>query len=113
MYEPIAMWDGASVGMEFDKILGIGIDSKGKVYATAGKGEKGVLVFDADGKVVDSWGKGFESKHGRRLIADKVWGTDRQRQLVMEYTIDGKLLRTLRTDGKSGLRENEVNKNWA
>jgi len=56
MYEPVAIWDTASVGVELDKILGIGIDSKGRVYATAGWGEKGVLVFNAAGKVVDSWG---------------------------------------------------------
>ena len=110
MYEPVAIWDGASVGVELDKILGIGIDSKGRVYATAGKGEKGVLVFNAAGKVVDSWGKGFVDKHGLRVIDDKVWVTDRERHIVMQFTPDGKLVRTLGTDGKSGLGENEFNK---
>ncbi|MBL7152698.1 MAG: 6-bladed beta-propeller [Phycisphaerae bacterium] len=110
MYEHVATWDAASVGVELDKILGIGIDSKGRVYATAGAGEKGVLVFDAAGKVVDSWGEGFVDKHGLRVIDDKVWVTDRERQIVMEFTLDGKLLRTLGTEGKSGLGENEFNK---
>jgi DNA-binding beta-propeller fold protein YncE len=110
MYEPVAIWDGASAGMEFDKILGIGIDSKQRVYATAGKGEKGVLVFNANGKVIDSWGEGFVSKHGLRVIDDKVWVTDRERQIVVEFTLDGKLLRMLGTDGRSGVGENEFNK---
>jgi DNA-binding beta-propeller fold protein YncE len=110
MYEPVAIWDGAGAGMRFDKILGIGIDSKGRVYATAGWGEKGVLVFNADGKVVDSWGKGFVSKHGLRVIDDKVWVTDRERHIVMQFTLDGKLVRTLGTDGGSGLGDNEFNK---
>jgi DNA-binding beta-propeller fold protein YncE len=110
MYEHVATWDTASVGAELDKILGIGIDSKGRVYATAGKGEKGVLVFDADGKVVDSWGKGFVDKHGLRVIDDKVWVTDRERHIVMQFTLDGKLSRTLGTDGRGGLGENEFNK---
>ena len=110
MYEPVAIWDTANVGVELDKILGIGIDSKGRVYATAGKGEKGVLVFDAAGKVVDSWGKGFVDKHGLRVIDDKVWVTDRERHIVMQFTPDGKLVRTLGTDGRSGLGENEFNK---
>jgi DNA-binding beta-propeller fold protein YncE len=109
MYKPVATWDAASTGIELDKILGIGIDSKGRVYATAGKGENGVLVFNADGKVVDSWGKGFVSKHGLRIIDDKVWVTDRERHIVMEFSLDGKLLRTLGTDGKSGLGKNEFN----
>ena len=110
MYEPVAIWDTASVGVELDKILGIGIDSKGRVYATAGKGEKGVLVFDADGKVVDSWGGGFVDKHGLRVIDDKVWVTDRERHIVMQFTLDGKLVRTLGTDGRSGLGDSEFNK---
>ena len=110
MYEHVATWDAASVGTELDKILGVGIDSKGRVYATAGKGKKGVLVFDAEGKVVDSWGEGFVDKHGLRVIDDKVWVTDRERQVVMEFTLGGKLLRTLGTEGKSGLGENEFNK---
>lgn len=109
MYKPVAIWDAASTGMELDKILGIGIDSKGRVYATAGKGENGVLVFNANGKVIGSWGKGFVSKHGLRVINDKVWVTDRERHIVMEFTLDGKLLRTLGTDGKSGLGTNEFN----
>jgi sugar lactone lactonase YvrE len=109
-YEHVATWDSASAGVELDMILGIGIDSKGRVYATAGTGEDGVLVFDADGKIVDSWGKGLVSKHGLRVIDDKVWVTDRERQVVMEFTLDGKLLRTLGTEGKSGLGDNEFNK---
>ena len=109
VYEPVAVWDADSAGMELDKILGIGVDSKGRVYATAGKGDEGVIVFDPAGKVVDSWGEGFVSKHGLRVIDDKVWVTDRERQIVMEFTLDGKLLRTLGTDGKSGLGENEFN----
>jgi DNA-binding beta-propeller fold protein YncE len=109
MYKPVAIWDAASTGMELDKILGIGIDSKGRVYATAGKGENGVLVFNADGKVVDSWGRGFISKHGLRVIDDKVWVSDRERHIVMEFSLDGKLLRSLGTDGKSGLGTNEFN----
>jgi DNA-binding beta-propeller fold protein YncE len=109
MYKPVAIWDAASTGMELDKILGIGIDSKGRVYATAGKGENGVLVFNANGKVIGSWGKGFVSKHGLRVINDKVWVTDRERHIVMEFTLDGKLMRTLGTDGKSGLGANEFN----
>jgi len=110
MYEPVAIWDGPGADMEFDKILGIGIDAKGRVYATAGKGENGVLIFDPAGKVVDSWGKGFIDKHGLRVIDEKVWVTDRERHLVMQFTLDGKLLMTLGTDGKSGLGPNEFNR---
>lgn len=110
MYKHVATWDAASAGVELDKILGIGIDSKGNIYATAGVGDKAVLVFNSTGKIVDSWGRGFVDKHGLRVINDKVWVTDRERHVVTQFTLDGKLLRTLGTEGKSGLGENEFNK---
>jgi len=110
MYEHIATWDAASAGVELDKVLGIGLDSKGRVYATAGAGDKAVLVFDPAGRIVDLWGQGFVDKHGLRVIDDKVWVTDRERHVVVQFTLDGKLLRTLGTEGKSGLGENEFNK---
>ncbi len=110
MYEHVATWDAASAGTELDKILGIGIDSKGRVYATAGAADKAVLVFDSAGKIIDSWGQGFVDKHGLRVIDDKVWVTDRARHVVMQFALDGKLLRTLGTEGKSGLGVNEFNK---
>ncbi len=109
-YEHVATWDSGSTGVELDMILGIGIASPGRVYAPTGKGEDGVLVFDTDGKIIDSWGKGLVSKHGLRVIDDKVWVTDRERQVVMEFTLDGELLRIFGTEGKSGLGENEFNK---
>ncbi len=108
-YRPTAIWDSKTVGTELDRILGIGIDGQGKVYATAGMGEDAVLVFDSTGKVVDSWGKGFVSKHGLRVFGQRVWVTDRQRHVVTEFTLDGKPLRTLGTEGKPGLAGNEFN----
>ena len=50
-YSPAGVWDGSGNGVELDRILGIGIDSKGRVYAPAGKDS--VVVFSADGKIVD------------------------------------------------------------
>ena len=110
MYKPTAVWDAAHTGTELDKILGIGLDNQGRVYATAGKGDKGVLVFDGAGRVVDAWGEGFADKHGLRIFGDRVWVTDRQRHIVMEFTLDGRLLRTLGTDGHSGPADNQFDK---
>ncbi len=107
MCEPTALWDSTHTGTELDKILGIGIDTHGRVYATAGKGSRGVIVFDSDGKVIDAWGEGFIDKHGLRVIDNHVWVTDRQRHLVMQFTLDGQLFRCLGTDGQNGLDNNQ------
>lgn len=109
-YSPAGVWDGSKDGIEFDKIRGIGIDSKGRVYATAGKGKKGVVVFSPDGKIIDTWGKGFKAKHGLRVFDDKVWVTDTKKHVVHQYTLDGKLLMTLGTENKSGTGNNEFNR---
>lgn len=73
-YSPAGVWDSLQDGVALDRILGIGIDSKGRVYASAGKDS--VVVFSADGKVLDTWGAGFEGKHGLRIFDDKVWVTE-------------------------------------
>ena len=109
-YEPAGVWDGSTDGVALDRTLGIGIDSKGRVYAPAGKGKDGVVVFSANGKILDTWGAGLEGKHGLRVFNDKVWVTELNDHVVRQYTLDGKLLMTLGTEGVSGNSENEFNK---
>ncbi len=107
-YSPAGVWDGSGDGVELDRILGIGIDSKGRVYAPAGKDS--VVVFSADGKILDTWGSGFEGKHGLRIFDDKVWVTELKDHVVRQYTLDGELLMTLGTEGVSGVGEKEFNR---
>jgi DNA-binding beta-propeller fold protein YncE len=107
-YAPAGIWDGSSDGIAFDRTLGIATDSQGRVYAPAGKDS--VIVFSADGKILDTWGKGFKGKHGLRIFDDKVWVTELKNHVVRQYTLDGKLLMTLGTKGKSGTGKNQFNK---
>ena len=107
-YSLAGVWDSLPGGVALDRILGIGIDSKGRVYAPAGKDS--VVVFSADGKVLDTWGEGFEGKHGLRIFDDKVWVTELTDHVVRQYTLDGKLLMTLGTEGVSGTGNNEFNR---
>jgi DNA-binding beta-propeller fold protein YncE len=79
------------------------VDSAGNVYmAQRGPHADPIVVFDAKGKYIRSWGKGlFSIPHGLRVDRnDHVWVTDTGYHLVMEFTNDGKLVRTLGTKGK-------------
>lgn len=107
-YESAGVWDGSRDGIALDRMLGIGIDSKGRVYAPAGKDS--IVVFSADGKILDRWGSGFKGKHGLRIFDDKVWVTELKDHVVRQYTLDGKLLMTLGTEGVSGTGDNEFDK---
>ena len=107
--EPDTMPDG----WKFGRVSGVGVDSSGDVYV-AQRGAKAdpIVVFDSKGKYLRSWGKGlFRTPHGLRI--DKgghVWVTDVDYHLVMEFTNDGKLLRTLGTKGKPGATKDTFNR---
>jgi DNA-binding beta-propeller fold protein YncE len=93
--------DGLSLG----RISAVAVDSAGDVYAfQRGAKVDPILVFDANGKFLRSWGRGFfGNPHGIRVDADDhVWVTDSGDHQVLEFTKEGRLLRTLGIRGKSG-----------
>ena len=92
-------------GWKFGRVSAVALDSAGNVYVFH-RGAKAdpVVIFDPQGKFLRSWGKGvFSNPHGIRIDKhDHVWVTDTGHHLVMEFTTEGKLLRTLGTKGKAG-----------
>lgn len=92
-------------GWKFGRVSAVAVDSAGNVYAfQRGLKADPMVVFDPKGKYLRSWGKGmFGSPHGLRIDANNhVWVTDTGLHLVMEFTTEGQLLRTLGTKGKPG-----------
>ncbi len=71
-----------------------------------------LVVFDAKGKYVRSWGKGlFGNPHGLRIDRqDHVWITDNGDHQVMEFTNQGKLLHTWGVKGKAGTDDRTFNR---
>ena len=63
-----------------------------------------VQVYSADGKFIRSWGSDTIGKaHFLRFDAEgRVWVTDVGKHVVMQFTPEGKLLRTLGTPGEPG-----------
>ena len=109
-YQPVANWPQVPEGVTFEGVNGIATDSRGYVYAAGGK-ENAVLVFDPDGKYVGSWGKGIiGTKHELHIFNNTVWVGDIMHHQVYEFTLDGKLLRSLGTRDSAGTGQNQFNK---
>jgi DNA-binding beta-propeller fold protein YncE len=71
-----------------------------------------VVVFDASGKFLRSWGKGlFSNPHGFRIDRNgHVWTTDTGTHMVMELSTEGQLLRSWGTKGKPGATHDSFNR---
>lgn len=77
------------------------VAANGDVY-TLCRGAHPVMVFDADGRFITSWGEGEFSSfvHGMTIdAAGRVWIVDTGLHTVTQHEPDGTLLRTLGTHG--------------
>jgi DNA-binding beta-propeller fold protein YncE len=107
--EPDTMPDG----WKFGRVSSVAVDSKGEVYVFhRGKKADPIVVFDAKGNYLRSWGKGeFGNAHGMRVDKDgNVWVTDNGDHQVIKYTRDGKRLLTLGIKGKAGTDDKTFNR---
>jgi DNA-binding beta-propeller fold protein YncE len=106
-YVPVADWPQLPKDMAFASPNGIATDAQGRVYAAAGD-RNAVLVFAPDGKFLAAWGEGIiKAKHGLRIFGDRLYVADNEMHQVYEFSLDGRLLRSFGTRGKSGLGKNE------
>lgn len=78
-------------------------DAKDNVYVFQ-RAPQPVLVFDAEGRFLRSWGAGlFTNPHGCRIDPEgSLWLTDNADHRVMKFTIDGKLLATFGVKNQPG-----------
>jgi DNA-binding beta-propeller fold protein YncE len=100
-------------GWKFGRVSAVAVDKAGNVYVFH-RGNKAdpIVVFDAKGKYLRSWGKGiFSNPHGIRIDRNEhVWTTDTNLHQVMEFTKEGKLLRTWGTKGTPGTTPDTFNR---
>src|SRR6185436_17030012 len=91
--EPDTMPDG----WKFGRVSAVTTDSKGEVYVFhRGPKADAVVVFDAKGTYLRSWGKNFfGNPHGLRADKnDNIWAVDNGNHQVYKFTREGKLLQT-------------------
>jgi len=107
--EPDTMPDG----WKFGRVSSVTADSAGEVYVFhRGKKADPIVVFDAGGKHLRSWGKGlFGNAHGLRADRDgNIWITDNGDHQVMKFDRTGKLLLSLGIRGKAGTDDKTFNR---
>ena len=101
-YEVIHDWGELPAGHSYGNTHGVAVDAQGQIHIkhTVGKDAKiddAVVVFDADGKFVRSWGKEYKGgAHGLHLNREGneefFYLCDPRRHLFAKTTLDGKQL---------------------
>ena len=107
--EPDTMPDGWKLG----RVSAVATDGAGNVYVFhRGKKADPLIVFDAKGKYLRSWGKDlFANPHGIRFDREgNLWAIDNGLHQVMKFTPDGKLLFTLGVKGRAGGNDKTFNR---
>ena len=101
-YEVYHDWLTPPANISYGDTHGLALDSQGRIYVahTVSQGSvksDAVLVFDQQGKFIDSWGADFRGgAHGldlRKEGSDEfLYHCDTRRRLFVKSTLDGKVL---------------------
>lgn len=101
-YEVIHDWGELPAGHAYGNTHGVAVDAQGQIHIkhtvhASAKIEDAVVVFDADGKFVRSWGKQYKGgAHGLHLNREGreefFYLCDPKRHLFAKTTLDGKEL---------------------
>ena len=95
-YEVVEGWEQMPEGMAFTEVVGVGVDSKDRVYVFT-RGAHPVIVFDKEGKFLNAWGEGmFVRPHGVFMTRDdELFLVDDEGHTVNRCSLDGKLLQKI------------------
>ena len=85
----------------FNDVAAVAVDHNDNVYVF-NRGEHPMIVFDADGNFLRSWGEGlFRRAHGLHIGPDEtLYCTDDGDHTMRACTLDGKVLMTIGVPGK-------------
>lgn len=75
------------------------LDSKGRIVLLTNHTKNNVIIYNKDGKPVQTWGTEYPGAHGLTLVdeggEDMLYITDTERHEVIKTTLDGKVVMTL------------------
>jgi DNA-binding beta-propeller fold protein YncE len=100
-YEVIPGWEQLPAGYTHLDVDGVSVDSHDRVYIFT-RGEPRVIVYEADGRFVRSWGEGFFTArtHGITIGPDdSVYCVDEGAHVIYKFTPEGELLATVGNRG--------------
>ena len=82
-------------------------DKKGRILLLTNETHNNVLIYDTNGKLMDSWGHDFPGAHGLTLHDENgtefLYITDTVRHQVYKTTMDGKVLLTIDAPLEAGI----------
>ena len=92
-YRVVENWAKLPEGWELKDVASVAVDSRNRVFVF-NRGAHPMIVFDADGNFLSSWGEGtFPRAHGLHIDAnDILYCTDDGGHFVRKCTTDGKVL---------------------
>ena len=99
-YEALAEWEKLPDGMSLLETPGVAVDSKDQVYAFTRNPDNPVVVLDADGNLVRTFGQGIFGKRSHGILIgpdDSVWCVDDGIHTITKFTPEGELLLTIGT----------------
>ena len=100
-YEMVETWAALPTGWTFGGVSAVATDSRNRVYAFQRK-DPPILIFEADGTFVGSWGTStFADPHGINIVDDVIYVTDRNDHVALKFTLDGRPLMVLGTRGQA------------
>jgi len=110
-FAPVPDFVKLPASIKLGRCSGVDVNSKGEIYLFH-RGQHPILVLDATGKYLRSWGDDVIGEaHGLRIDRDdNVWVTDIGNHQVFKFNPTGKLLMTLGKAGKAGDGIDEFNK---
>jgi DNA-binding beta-propeller fold protein YncE len=96
-------WGRLPEGWKFTQVAGVAVDSEDRVYVF-NRSSHPVIVFDRDGKYLNSWGEGvFTSPHGIYIDPDDhVYCVDGGDHTVRKFTLEGNHILTLGMENQPG-----------
>lgn len=108
-YEVDAKWPQKPSHVKWGHVPGIAVDRKDQVWVFT-RAEPPVQVYEASGKFVRSWGSDvIKTAHHLKIDRDgNIWVADIGHHVVMQFSPEGKLLKTLGTRGKAGCDETHL-----
>ncbi len=103
-YASVEGWGGGTAGHELGLVSAVVTDSQDRVYIFNRTPEIAVLIFDRDGRFLDSWGQDiFTSPHSIWIDGDDhLYLTDTGDHTLRTCTTDGQVLQTWGTPGQTG-----------
>jgi len=110
-YQVDPKWPQRPAEIHWGQTSGVAVDGQDRVWVFT-RADPPVQLYDRSGKLVRSWGTGVIGSAHYMKVDPKgnLWLADAGNHVILQFTPEGKLLRTLGTRGQPGNDRNHFNK---